>query len=177
MQGNCRLVIKSAVLEDSGEYICKIDKQDEKTITEVKISGELSTSLCRWIGLTGFSFTVPYTYFRLLNLSSGKLISFAPPLLAVMFCLKVDLIGVTKDLHRCIVTSWKMSEISSLHVVFLSDSARSCVYFPACSLQNTHTNSSRFLNTSSSLRRTPSLFFANLTTRQGTYSGSKMAKK
>lgn len=41
MQGNCRLTIKSAVLEDSGEYMCQIAKQDDKTTTEVKISGEL----------------------------------------------------------------------------------------------------------------------------------------
>lgn len=37
MSGVCRLTIKKATLEDSGEYICKITKQTEKTETELKV--------------------------------------------------------------------------------------------------------------------------------------------
>jgi len=40
MSGVCRLTIKSATLEDSGEYSCKINKQTDKTDTVVTIVGE-----------------------------------------------------------------------------------------------------------------------------------------
>lgn len=39
MNGVCRLTIKSATLEDSGEYICKINKQTDKTETVLTIVG------------------------------------------------------------------------------------------------------------------------------------------
>lgn len=42
MQGVCRLTIKYCEMEDAGEYTCKIDKQDDKTVTKVVISGQLS---------------------------------------------------------------------------------------------------------------------------------------
>ncbi|KAL1129846.1 hypothetical protein AAG570_012790 [Ranatra chinensis] len=37
MQGVCRLTIFNCKLDDSGEYTCKIEKQDDKTITNLKI--------------------------------------------------------------------------------------------------------------------------------------------
>ena len=40
MNGVCRLTIKSATLEDSGEYICKINKQTDKTETVLTVVGE-----------------------------------------------------------------------------------------------------------------------------------------
>lgn len=39
MNGVCRLTIKSATLEDSGEYICKINKQTDKTETVLTVVG------------------------------------------------------------------------------------------------------------------------------------------
>jgi len=39
MSGVCRLTIKSAILEDSGEYTCKISKQPDKTETILTIIG------------------------------------------------------------------------------------------------------------------------------------------
>ncbi|RZF42380.1 hypothetical protein LSTR_LSTR004188 [Laodelphax striatellus] len=35
--GVCRLTVKNCVIEDSGEYACKIDKQDDKTTTNLKV--------------------------------------------------------------------------------------------------------------------------------------------
>lgn len=40
MSGVCRLTLKNAKLEDSGEYSCKINKQNEKTETTLKIIGK-----------------------------------------------------------------------------------------------------------------------------------------
>lgn len=40
MNGVCRLTIKSATLEDSGEYICKINKQTDKTETVLTVVGK-----------------------------------------------------------------------------------------------------------------------------------------
>lgn len=40
MSGVCRLTLKNAKLEDSGEYTCKISKQTEKTETTLTIIGE-----------------------------------------------------------------------------------------------------------------------------------------
>lgn len=37
MQGVCRLAIKESVFEDSGEYHCKLEKQPDKTTTQLKI--------------------------------------------------------------------------------------------------------------------------------------------
>ena len=39
MSGVCRLAIRSATLEDSGEYTCKINKQTDKTETILTIVG------------------------------------------------------------------------------------------------------------------------------------------
>jgi len=39
MSGVCRLMIRSATLEDSGEYTCKISKQPDKTETILTIIG------------------------------------------------------------------------------------------------------------------------------------------
>lgn len=39
MSGVCRLSIKSATLEDSGEYSCKINKQTDKTDTVLTVVG------------------------------------------------------------------------------------------------------------------------------------------
>lgn len=39
LSGVCRLTIKSSKLEDSGKYSCRIEKQPDKTETEVKIIG------------------------------------------------------------------------------------------------------------------------------------------
>uniref|UniRef100_T1HGY0 Ig-like domain-containing protein n=7 Tax=Rhodnius prolixus TaxID=13249 RepID=T1HGY0_RHOPR len=38
MQGVCRLTIKYCKMEDAGEYTCSIDKQEDKTTTNVVIS-------------------------------------------------------------------------------------------------------------------------------------------
>lgn len=40
MSGICRLTIKDCEIEDSGEYSCTIDKQDDKTTTLVTIIGK-----------------------------------------------------------------------------------------------------------------------------------------
>lgn len=40
LSGVCRLIIKAAKLEDAGKYMCKIEKQPDKTESEVKIIGE-----------------------------------------------------------------------------------------------------------------------------------------
>lgn len=42
MNGVCRLTIKSATLEDSGEYVCKINKQTDKTETVLTVVGGCS---------------------------------------------------------------------------------------------------------------------------------------
>lgn len=42
LSGVCRLLIKSSKLEDAGKYTCKIEKQPDKTETEVKIVGKLT---------------------------------------------------------------------------------------------------------------------------------------
>lgn len=42
LSGICKLVIKSAKFEDAGKYTCKIEKQPDKTETEVKIVGKLA---------------------------------------------------------------------------------------------------------------------------------------
>lgn len=39
LSGVCKLVIKSAKFEDAGKYSCRIEKQTERTDTEVKIVG------------------------------------------------------------------------------------------------------------------------------------------
>lgn len=39
MSGICRLIIKNCELNDSGKYYCRIEKQDDKTYTTVKIVG------------------------------------------------------------------------------------------------------------------------------------------
>lgn len=39
MSGICRLIIKNCELNDSGKYYCRIEKQDDKTSTNVKIVG------------------------------------------------------------------------------------------------------------------------------------------
>lgn len=39
MSGVCRLTIKSATIEDSGEYTCKISKQTDKTETVLTVVG------------------------------------------------------------------------------------------------------------------------------------------
>lgn len=40
LSGICRLTIKNSKLEDSGKYRCQIEKQPDKSETEVKIIGE-----------------------------------------------------------------------------------------------------------------------------------------
>lgn len=40
LSGVCRLTIKSCKLEDAGKYACKIEKQPDKTETDVKIVGK-----------------------------------------------------------------------------------------------------------------------------------------
>lgn len=40
MSGVCRLAIKNATLEDSGEYSCRICKQTDRTDTVFTIVGE-----------------------------------------------------------------------------------------------------------------------------------------
>lgn len=40
LSGVCRLVIKSAKFEDAGKYTCKLEKQPDKTETDVKIVGQ-----------------------------------------------------------------------------------------------------------------------------------------
>ncbi|KAG8239130.1 hypothetical protein J437_LFUL018920 [Ladona fulva] len=40
LTGVCKLTIKSAILEDSGEYSCRIEKQDDKTVTQTTIVGK-----------------------------------------------------------------------------------------------------------------------------------------
>lgn len=42
LSGICRLTVKNCVLEDSGEYMCKIEKQEDKTVTQCTIIGKLS---------------------------------------------------------------------------------------------------------------------------------------
>lgn len=44
MSGVCRLTIKSATLEDSGEYTCKISKQTDKTETVLTVVGKFVVS-------------------------------------------------------------------------------------------------------------------------------------
>lgn len=44
MQGVCRLSIRFSELQDSGEYMCKIDKQEDKTVTTVEIKGMIKFS-------------------------------------------------------------------------------------------------------------------------------------
>lgn len=39
LSGKCTLVIKSAKMEDAGKYSCRIEKQADKTETDVKIVG------------------------------------------------------------------------------------------------------------------------------------------
>jgi len=39
MSGICRLSIKSFELNDSGKYYCRIEKQDEKTSSTLKVVG------------------------------------------------------------------------------------------------------------------------------------------
>lgn len=39
LSGACKLLIKNSKLEDSGKYRCQIEKQPEKSETEVKIIG------------------------------------------------------------------------------------------------------------------------------------------
>lgn len=39
MSGICRLTIKNCELNDSGKYYCRIEKQDDKTSSTVKIVG------------------------------------------------------------------------------------------------------------------------------------------
>jgi hypothetical protein len=42
--GNCKLIIKAAVEEDSGEYECRIlYQEEEKTVSKVTIVGEQTT--------------------------------------------------------------------------------------------------------------------------------------
>jgi len=45
MAGVCRLTIKCAKMEDAGEYTCKIDKQDDKTTTQLIVVGQLSPNI------------------------------------------------------------------------------------------------------------------------------------
>ena len=45
MQGVCRLSIRYSELQDSGEYMCKIDKQEDKTVTTVEIKGNSNNCL------------------------------------------------------------------------------------------------------------------------------------
>lgn len=40
LSGVCRLTIKNSKLEDSGKFRCQIEKQPDKSETEVKIAGE-----------------------------------------------------------------------------------------------------------------------------------------
>lgn len=40
LSGVCRLLIKSAKMEDAGKYSCRIEKQSDKTETDVKIVGK-----------------------------------------------------------------------------------------------------------------------------------------
>lgn len=40
MSGICRLTIKNCEIEDSGEYSCRIEKQEDKTTTLVTIIGK-----------------------------------------------------------------------------------------------------------------------------------------
>jgi hypothetical protein len=40
LSGVCRLTIKSPKMEDAGKYACKIEKQTDKTETDVKIIGK-----------------------------------------------------------------------------------------------------------------------------------------
>lgn len=40
MSGICRLTIKDCEIEDSGEYSCRIEKQEDKTTTLVTIIGK-----------------------------------------------------------------------------------------------------------------------------------------
>jgi Immunoglobulin I-set domain. len=42
MSGICRLTIKNCEIEDSGEYSCRIEKQEDKTTTLVTIIGKYS---------------------------------------------------------------------------------------------------------------------------------------
>lgn len=42
LSGVCKLVIKSAKLEDAGKWSCRIEKQPDRTDTEVKIVGKYS---------------------------------------------------------------------------------------------------------------------------------------
>lgn len=39
MSGICRLTIKNCELNDSGKYYCRIEKQDEKTSSTLKVVG------------------------------------------------------------------------------------------------------------------------------------------
>jgi len=40
MSGICRLTIKDCEIQDSGEYSCRIEKQEDKTTTLVTIIGK-----------------------------------------------------------------------------------------------------------------------------------------
>lgn len=42
LTGICKLTIKNAKFEDAGKYSCRIEKQPDKTETDVKIIGECS---------------------------------------------------------------------------------------------------------------------------------------
>lgn len=81
MSGVCRLAIRSATLEDSGEYICKINKQTDKTETILTIVGrhdfyELQqfnsvAVLCnirvKFLILTNFFSEYPYKFVKVLK--------------------------------------------------------------------------------------------------------------
>jgi hypothetical protein len=41
MSGICRLTIKNCELNDSGKYYCRIEKQDDKTSSTLKVVGML----------------------------------------------------------------------------------------------------------------------------------------
>lgn len=46
MSGICRLTIKNCELNDSGKYYCRIEKQDDKTSSTLKVVGMLCKISC-----------------------------------------------------------------------------------------------------------------------------------